>query len=310
MYANQLVHRACPHADVAVTVRHIPWSELGIAFHSDAGFGNAPGNKTQAGYILAFVNQALDQDQQSVWSPFSWKSYKMPRVVASTLAGETQSFSTASGLAEWMSLMIAEVNHGSFDLRMCEEFLKGTPIIGITDCKSLYDAIHSTTSPSKMEDKRVAIDIAIIRQCVARTGLSTRWCPTELMLADGLTKDQADPSDLLRAALSLGSYQLSQEATVLAGKREQRERRAKRQTQPRLAQSPLMCESFVDENSTQVREPTFRAGYTAVRRVCTDKLSGRVLQNVNLEEISSQTLSKSLLKPVPVLLTEIWYKRR
>ena len=30
----------------------------------------------------------------------------MPRVVASTLAGETQSFAAASGLAEWVSLML------------------------------------------------------------------------------------------------------------------------------------------------------------------------------------------------------------
>ena len=55
--------------------------------------------------------------------------------------------------------------------------------------------------------------------------MSVRWVPTELMLADALTKDQADPADLLRAALFQGRYQLSAEASVLARKKQLREMR-------------------------------------------------------------------------------------
>ena len=138
--------------------------------------------------------------------PFAWKSYKMPRVVASTLAGEAQSFATASGLAEWMTLILYAALHGRIDLREASSFLGKVPIIGMTDCKSLYDAVHSPSSPSKVEDKRVAIDLTIVKQSVERTGMSVRWVPTELMLADALTKDQADPADLLRAALFQGRY--------------------------------------------------------------------------------------------------------
>ena len=55
--------------------------------------------------------------------------------------------------------------------------------------------------------------------------MKVRWCPTELMLADSLTKDKADPADLLRAALHYGEYQLAPEARVLEQKRQQREAR-------------------------------------------------------------------------------------
>ncbi|CAE7347138.1 RE1, partial [Symbiodinium microadriaticum] len=223
--ANQLVQRAKQHAEVSITVRDIALDQLAIAFHSDAGFANAGANGTQAGYLLAFVHRRLDRDQESNWSPFCWKSYKMARVVASTLAGEAQAFASASGLAEWVSLMTYEAVHGAIDLRESASMLGKVPIIGITDCKSLYDAVHSPSSPSKVDDKRVAIDLAIIKQCVERTNLSVRWCPTELMLADALTKDQADPADLLRAALSGGCYQLSSEASVLAQKKRVREAR-------------------------------------------------------------------------------------
>ena len=242
LHANQLVHRARQHSDVHITVRQIPLPELGIAFHSDAGFANAVANRTQAGYILAFVNKALDNDEESAWTPFCWKSYKMPRVVASTLAGEAQAFASASGIAEWVSLMLVEAQQGCMDLREAHSVLENIPLVGITDCKSLYDAIHCMSSPSKVEDKRVAIDLAIIRQAVKRTGMKVRWCPTELMLAASPTKDSADPADLLRAALQCGEYQLAPEASVLAQKKLQREARARRQ---QIQQAPA-AESLHD----------------------------------------------------------------
>ena len=229
LMANQLVHRAQQYADVSITVRDIPPEKLAVAFHSDAGFANAGAHKTQAGYLVAFVNADMDTDQESPYSPFAWKSYRLPRVVASTLAGETQAFATASGVAEWVSLTLVEARDGCFDLRTPRDPTSYIPIIGITDCKSLYDTVHAVSPPSKLDDKRAAIDVAIVRQGMERTGMRVRWCPTQLMLADSLTKDQSDPADLLRAVLMGGQYQLSPEATVLEQKKQQREARARRQ---------------------------------------------------------------------------------
>ena len=112
VFANQLIHRAKQHSNVEVTVKHIPWNQLGVCFHSDASFGNAKALRTQAGYIAAFVDDRLPKNQPSQWSPFTWKSFKLPRVVASTLAGEAQCFSLASASAEWMMLLLSEAKHG------------------------------------------------------------------------------------------------------------------------------------------------------------------------------------------------------
>ena len=213
MFANQLVHRARQYSDVSIHVRYIPWDELGICFHSDAAFANAKAHTTQGGYVLAFVGNQLGENTPPMWSPFCWKSYRLPRVISSTLSGESQSFSTASALAEWMALMITEARDGSFDLRdfaqipltQFEERRRklSIAITGITDCKSLFDHLVSLSAASKCDDKRVAIDIAILKQSMARTGMAVRWCPTELMLADAFTKDKMEPADLLRAALEL-----------------------------------------------------------------------------------------------------------
>ena len=245
LFANQLVHRAKQFSGTEITVKHIPWDSLAICYHSDAGFGNAKHHKTQAGYIAAFVDERLVDNESSPWSPFSWRSYKLPRVVASTLAGEAQSFTTASATAEWMSLLLAEAKQGHFDLRTseqvqqqpripgvkCRDEIQLAKVVGITDCKSLYDHMASMSSVSKCEDKRMAIDLAILKQCMSRTGLFVRWCPTELMLADGLTKDAQDPADLLRAALNIGEYQLNPEAVVLEKKKQQKQERLIRRMQ-------------------------------------------------------------------------------
>ena len=136
-----------------------------------------------------------------------------------------------------MTLLLNEAKHGKFDLRTteqvkslglpspawpCRDQLSVGNVTGVTDCKSLYDHLTSPSSVSKCDDKRVSIDLAILRQCMSSCHLQVRWCPSQLMLADGLTKDQADPSELLRAALQLGEYQLNSEASVLEKKKAQR----------------------------------------------------------------------------------------
>ena len=210
--ANQLVHRAKQYSGVEITVKHIPWSQLELCFHSDAGFGNAKGHSTQAGYIAAFVGPGLQKNQESVWSPFCWKSYRLPRKVACALGGEAQAYSTASAVCEWMSLMLAEAKNGPFDLRTSEQVqdfppqsnsqlkfrdqIERVPITGITACKSLFDNLTSVSAISKQEDKRIAIDLGIVKQSMIRSGLKIRWCPTELMLADGLTKQRISRKQL------------------------------------------------------------------------------------------------------------------
>ena len=135
--------------------------------------------------------------------------------------------------------MITEAKRGCFDLRdyanlshPASKFQKKPRIeavlTGISDCKSLYDSLTSMSSVTKSEDKRAAIDLAILRQAMSRTGMAIRWCPTQLMIADGLTKDQMDAADFLRAILDVGEYQLNSEATILAIKRKHREHRTAR----------------------------------------------------------------------------------
>ena len=221
VYANQLIHRAKQYSNVEITVKHIDWEKLSLCFHSDAGFANAKDNYTQVGYIVAFCSDELEKNQASPWTPFTWKSMKLPRVVSSTLGAESQVFSMASAIGEWMSLMVSEARNGSFDLRQSlkastsdglddSELLQSrVPVFGaikqstgVTDCKSLFDHLNSVSSASKCDDKRVAIDIAIIKQSMIRTGLSVSLVPDAAATGRCFDKRSTRPSGFVESSIA------------------------------------------------------------------------------------------------------------
>ena len=83
--------------------------------------------------------------------------------------------------------MMHEIQHGPFDLREARSLLKKHQPMLNTDCKSLYDHLHSPSSLTAIEDRRSSIDICMV--------------PTNRMIADSLTQDQGDPIDLPRSCL-------------------------------------------------------------------------------------------------------------
>eukprot|EP00435_Cladocopium_sp_Y103_P068619 s934_g31.t2 len=163
----------------------------------------------------------------SPWTPVNWKSYRLPRAVSSTLGGEAQALATASGSVEWLNLLLTEALDGSFAPSSGRSLLARRPAILATDCKSLYDHLVSPSSPTQVDDRRTSIDIVIIRESIKLLSAQIRWLPTNRMIADGLTKDKMEPSDLLRSCVRAGSYQISPENHVLAQQATERAIRAK-----------------------------------------------------------------------------------
>ena len=71
------------------------------------------------------------------------------------------------------------------------------PLTSVTDSKGNYDYLRKDTiSPS--EDRRSAIDLAIIWENLSRPQLFLRWIDGKAQVADALTKLHGD-GDLLRA---------------------------------------------------------------------------------------------------------------
>ena len=67
--------------------------------------------------------------------------------------------STSQEHLDRMRTMWAQMTSSEFALENYEQFLKARPSILITDCKSLYDAIHKEGAAPASTDKRLAIEL-------------------------------------------------------------------------------------------------------------------------------------------------------
>ena len=149
-----------------------------VAF-CDASYANLNDGSSQGGLIV-FLN-----GKDGNISLLCWNSKKIKHVFLSTIAAETMALLEASETCFWLSHIINEM----LDIPL-----------GITkiycDNKSLTEAAHSTTA---IEEKRLRVDLAAIRQSISRNEFKLRWIKTKHQLADSLTKQGADSSQFVES---------------------------------------------------------------------------------------------------------------
>eukprot|EP00435_Cladocopium_sp_Y103_P068690 s358_g32.t1 len=218
---NKVVELARKHFHRGITLKKIPEDKLCVfAFH-DAAWGNVvtedpqvldpewAGNFTmgsQLGSLVMVGHRDSLSNEEGACSFVDWKSKASTRVCRSTFAGETMACGDALESALYLRGLLASFLQG----KIVEERAAGAlvPIHLFTDCKSLYDHLHKDGVPRPPSEKRLAIELAAIRQTLAveaqhqwfqkyGTG-ETRpdkpkkppihWLPTDQQWADLLTK--------------------------------------------------------------------------------------------------------------------------
>ena len=105
-----------------------------------------------------------------------------------------------------------EAKHCSFSLKERASFSRELNIQAITDCKSIFYHLQTFASPSSVSDKRVAIDLVIIRDLLSKIQGRIRWVRTWLQLTDALTKENANAMDNLRGVMLNSTHQMSSES--------------------------------------------------------------------------------------------------
>jgi hypothetical protein len=170
-------------------------SEVGIVFvavsldtgiyvgFGDSSWANAEDLKSQTGTLPVFVDRRA-LSGTSVGSLHDYKTVRTRRVVRSTLSAEANACDNTVDRMSYYNLFLTEILTGKPSKDRAPFFEQ----FAVTDCKSLYDAVHQAT-PS-LEEKR-CIDIVGIRDALQKNHLP--WLPTAQMLADRLTKLSWDP---------------------------------------------------------------------------------------------------------------------
>ena len=120
------------------------------------------------------------------------------------------------------------------------------PLIPVTDSNGNYDQLHNETiGPS--EDRRSAIDLAIIREDLSRPQMFLRYVDGKAQVADALTKLHGD-GDLLRAVCRQAFTVLVEAPEIMAARRQEMR---ERERVPRV-KSPLKLWEPVAETTIPV----------------------------------------------------------
>ena len=100
------------------------------------------------------------------------------------------------------------------DLAEYETYLQVTEALCVNDCKSLADAGSAASKTS--EDKRLGIELSMIKQRLSRNETRFQWVEGATMPADVLTKGkERGHVELLRKLLHSARYQIRATSEML-----------------------------------------------------------------------------------------------
>ena len=223
-FTNAIANRAVAYKDQGLTFKAIPLSKAVFLAYHDAAWANAmeanePGFElygadeeaglqkegpysakerkakranskvaSQVGALVVLAEIDCVYENRGNISITDWKSRAGQRVCRSTFGAETQASVEGLEAGQYMRSFIETVAKG--ELITVEG--ASTPLICLSDCRSLYDHIHKEGVPRVPSDRRLAIDLAALRQGLRWEKwygkLPLAWMPSSLQFADVLTK--------------------------------------------------------------------------------------------------------------------------
>ncbi|GAB1599998.1 hypothetical protein Ahia01_000277300 [Argonauta hians] len=144
-------------------------SDLSVVCYSDATYASLEDGSSQGGFII------LVYDKMNRLAPICWSSKKLDRVTKSPLASETLALNEAADAGVLISAMLQEI----FRLPKLPE------VLCKTDNASLVETLKSSNLVS---DRRLRIDVARVKEMIAKEEIQIQWIRRQEQIADCLTK--------------------------------------------------------------------------------------------------------------------------
>ena len=176
-----LVNRAVKKAkseEVCVFYPSMDLDNLKVVCYSDASFGNLRDGGSQMGSYIEITDGNYS-------CPVDWFSKRIRRAAKSTMAAETIAMVDTFDHAFYLSKLLSQILYNSS---------KQIPIVAVTDNRSLFESAFTETS---ITDRRLRIELAIIREYLENKEVNLSWTDSKSQLADCLTKQGCDSRQLL-----------------------------------------------------------------------------------------------------------------
>ena len=174
--ANKII-RICKMNPVSLYFPKLDLHNLTVRCYADASYGKLQDGGSQGGMFIELCSNGQS-------APIFWQSKKINRVVDNVMAAEALSMKDALDEGFLIKSLLNELlSHNNSDI----------VLEAMTDSRSLYECVHSTKSG---KDKRLRIDLSIIREYVSSDKCRFSWVSTGQQLADVLTKYGVDGSNI------------------------------------------------------------------------------------------------------------------
>ena len=229
---NEVVFRLKSHP-VTLRVHPIPENKVRHFVVADSSFENRGVDKPQHGWLQGITTPALNDGASAEVSLLGWRSRRMRRKAGNTLLCESIALSTALGALErqaamWLSITVSHFNprllaqdedeerglYGEGTVIRSEDKRFADPLsVAVVDAKSLYDNVVADQSTG--EDDRAALEVAIIKDSIAKLQGRLRWIPHNTNPSDHLTKAIGAHEQPLMQLMKTGRFQIEAESDVL-----------------------------------------------------------------------------------------------
>ncbi|CAE7425559.1 psaC, partial [Symbiodinium necroappetens] len=158
---------------------------------SDASHAAMPKGRSQGGMMILNASEKILDGEAQV-NCLLYHSAVLKRVVRSSLAAEISQAAETLEQCDFVRAMMAEIVDVKFTLGQWLWSASRWREILVLDSKTGYDVLNSI---SHGEDKRLAIDIAILKESLyePHSNRWVRWVPGMTMPSDGLTKEYGNP---------------------------------------------------------------------------------------------------------------------
>ena len=280
---NRLLKFAKENVDVGLMYQPLCAPEdLRLVCFFDAAFATRTDGSSQGGYLIMRVSRTVldGTEEEGAYHILDWKSFKTPRVARSSLGAEAQGGGQAVDSVDYVCRYWEHLLHPDLSLGQLLELSSSLLPVMVTDAKALYDSYHREGAGGSLVDKRVSLEIRVVRDRLQQLQGVLRWMSSERQLADGLTKESA--RQLLAERLRHAKLKLTWDPNYVAAKKKTKEERQKSigETTKRNPKKKQIHEEddLVDttemtlpENAMFVRtldvvEYTFAASHVAFRR--------------------------------------------
>ena len=193
MSANQLLHKMRDAAKEPMLIHRVgDPEEVALTAWTDASNQNRHDGSSTGGVFIGATHQSIGDGAMCAVSPIFWSSSKLQRVCRSPGSAEARAAIDGEDALWLLRYQWSEWLGRKPSLRDPDPMIRRVPGLLVTDSRNVYDRMQQPYISPTGEQKRVDLELLVLKESQLRTALDIRWVNAQAMLANSLTKRGED----------------------------------------------------------------------------------------------------------------------